>query len=109
MKELTKICSNCGESIPGDAFKCPYCGSVNPKGEKGKELKVVHDSLLLSFGRWLHAISPHFLPIFAGFTVMFVGSFFVFPFLLLYPMTYVAFIFLILIPFVALLVGYFIL
>lgn len=45
MKELTKICSNCGESIPGDAFKCPYCGAVNPKGEKGKELNVIHESI----------------------------------------------------------------
>ena len=52
MRESTKCCSTCGESIPSDAFKCPCCGAVNPKGKRGKELQVVEETFEERLERW---------------------------------------------------------
>lgn len=45
MTQQFKKCSTCGEDIPSEELKCPYCGAVNAKGENGKKLKIVYEPL----------------------------------------------------------------
>jgi len=72
MESLMKKCSNCGESIPDDAFKCPYCGAVNPKGEKGRKLKITYES---TWHAMLRAIRPQVSLLFMAAIFSFISVF----------------------------------
>lgn len=52
------ICKKCGYDYPAKELKCPYCGEVNPLGEKWKNeenLALKGDAAYESQGDSLHA------------------------------------------------------
>ena len=51
------ICKKCGYDYPAKELKCPYCGEVNPLGEKWKnEENLARKETLLTKARVIHSM-----------------------------------------------------
>ena len=51
------ICKKCGYDYPAKKLKCPYCGEVNPLGEKWKnEENLARKETLLTKARVIHSM-----------------------------------------------------